>query len=113
MSAFPYDILRGNGGSLAPGGDGGSEPTSTLRPGRVGLVHDWLPVYAGAERVLEQMIHAYPGSDLFSLIDFIPENQREFSAGEAGHDLVHPVASFRKIEVPLLSTARPGRDRTV
>jgi glycosyltransferase involved in cell wall biosynthesis len=82
MSAFPHDILRGNGGSLAPGGDGGSEPTSTLRPGRVGLVHDWLPVYAGAERVLEQMIHAYPSADLFSLIDFIPENQRDFLQGK-------------------------------
>ena len=42
------------------------------------IVHDWLPVYAGAERVLEQFIHALPSSDLFSLVDFLREDQRGF-----------------------------------
>lgn len=78
MSALPSDILRRNEHSVTSNGDGSPEPATMLRPGRVGLVHDWLPVYAGAERVLEQMIHAYPGADVFSLIDFIPENQRGF-----------------------------------
>ena len=54
---------------------------SLLRPDRVGLVHDWLPVYAGAERVLEQMIQVFPEASLYSLIDFIPEAQRGFLQG--------------------------------
>ncbi len=46
------------------------------------LVHDWLPVYAGAERVLEQMIHALPDASLYSLIDYVPEEQRAFLQGK-------------------------------
>jgi len=48
---------------------------------RVALVHDWLPVYAGAERVLEQMLHLFPNADLFSLIEFLPPDQRAFLQG--------------------------------
>ena len=43
---------------------------------RVAFVHDWLTVYAGAERLLEQMLEVYPDADLFSLIDFLPEKYR-------------------------------------
>jgi glycosyltransferase involved in cell wall biosynthesis len=49
---------------------------------RVALVHEWLPVYAGAERVLEQFIHLFPEADLFSLIEFLPEDQRHFLQGK-------------------------------
>jgi len=45
---------------------------------KVAIVHDWLVVYAGAERVLEQMIKCYPEADVFSLIDFLPAAEREF-----------------------------------
>lgn len=45
---------------------------------RVAIVHDWLVTYAGAERVLEQILNVYPNADLFSLVDFLPENQRAF-----------------------------------
>lgn len=45
---------------------------------KIAIVHDWLVVYAGAERVLEQMLICFPESDLFSLVDFLPENQRQF-----------------------------------
>ena len=54
-----------------------------LLPAQTAYVHDWLPVYAGAERVLEQMIHVFPDSDLFSLIDFVPEDQRAFLQGKS------------------------------
>ena len=47
------------------------------------IVHDWLPVYAGAERVLEQMIHVMPECELFSLIDFLPDDQRDFLQGKS------------------------------
>lgn len=45
---------------------------------RVAIVHDWLVTYAGAERVLEQMLAVYPDADLFSLIDFVPQQERAF-----------------------------------
>ncbi len=62
------------------------EPKSALPlPASVqtAIVHDWLPVYAGAERVLEQMIHVLPNSRLFSLIDFLPDDQRAFLQGKS------------------------------
>ena len=48
------------------------------RKRRIAIVHDWLVTYAGAERVLEQMIKCYPDADLFSLVDFLPQGQRHF-----------------------------------
>ncbi|MBI4843564.1 MAG: glycosyltransferase family 4 protein [Nitrospirae bacterium] len=45
---------------------------------KTAVVHDWLVTYAGSERVLEQILKLCPGSDLFSLIDFIPKNERGF-----------------------------------
>lgn len=61
---------------LASIGDG--DHADVALPDHVGLVHDWLPVYAGAERVLEQMIQVFPEAQLYSLIDFVPEEQRDF-----------------------------------
>lgn len=52
---------------------------------RVAIVHDWLVTYAGAERVLEQMLVTYPQADLFSLIDFVPEGERSFLGGRTVH----------------------------
>ena len=49
---------------------------------RTAIVHDWLPVYAGAERVLEQMLALLPEADLYSLIDFLPKDQRAFLGGK-------------------------------
>lgn len=49
---------------------------------RIAIVHDWLVTYAGSERVLEQMIECFPDADLFSLIDFVPANQRGFLRGK-------------------------------
>jgi glycosyltransferase involved in cell wall biosynthesis len=43
---------------------------------RVAVVHDWLSVYAGAERVLEQILQIFPHADLFALIDFLPPELR-------------------------------------
>ena len=45
---------------------------------KVAIVHDWLTVFAGAERVLEQMINCFPQADIFSLVDFVPEEHRGF-----------------------------------
>jgi glycosyltransferase involved in cell wall biosynthesis len=48
---------------------------------KVAVVHDWLVTYAGAERVLEQILSLYPEADLYSMIDFVPENERAFLGG--------------------------------
>lgn len=45
---------------------------------KVAIVHDWLVTYAGAERVLEQMVHIWPQADLFATVDFLPVAQRGF-----------------------------------
>jgi glycosyltransferase involved in cell wall biosynthesis len=49
---------------------------------KIALVVDWLTVYAGAERVVEQIIECYPNCDIFSLIDFLDEEQRFFIKGK-------------------------------
>ena len=48
---------------------------------KVAIVHDWLVTYAGSERVLEQMLLCYPQADVFSLVDFLPVEQRGFLGG--------------------------------
>ncbi|HMC44071.1 MAG TPA: glycosyltransferase family 4 protein, partial [Caballeronia sp.] len=40
---------------------------------RVAIVHDWLVAFAGAEKVLEQIIMCFPDADLFSIVDFMEE----------------------------------------
>lgn len=45
---------------------------------RVAIVCDWLVTYAGAERVLEQLLKLFPEADLFSVVDFINVGEREF-----------------------------------
>ena len=51
---------------------------TTQVPRRVAIIHDWLVTYAGAERVLEQMLLCYPEADLFSLVDFLLPDRRDF-----------------------------------
>lgn len=45
---------------------------------KVAVVCDWLVTYAGAEKVLEQILHIFPEADLFAVVDFIPEGKRDF-----------------------------------
>lgn len=45
---------------------------------KIAIVHDWLSVYAGAEKVLEQLLTLYPQADIFTIIDFLPEKDRGF-----------------------------------
>lgn len=48
---------------------------------RTAIVHDWLVTYAGAERVLEQMLHVFPEADVYTLVDFLPPEARHFLRG--------------------------------
>jgi glycosyltransferase involved in cell wall biosynthesis len=45
---------------------------------RVAIVHDWLNVVGGAERVLEQILALFPGADIFTLTDTLPATERGF-----------------------------------
>ena len=45
---------------------------------RVAIVHDWLVTYAGAERVLEQMLRCFPAADIFCVVDTLSGNKRGF-----------------------------------
>lgn len=56
-------------------------PTRILSDARVAIVHEWLYTYAGAEKVLENILQLFPQADLYSLIDFLPDNQRHFLGG--------------------------------
>jgi glycosyltransferase involved in cell wall biosynthesis len=42
---------------------------------KVAIVHDWLVVSGGAEKVLENIIECYPDADIFSLVDFLEDRK--------------------------------------
>lgn len=43
---------------------------------KVALVHDWLVTDAGAEKVLKAILKLYPNADIFSLVDFLSDDDR-------------------------------------
>lgn len=44
---------------------------------KVAIVHDWLVVDAGAEKVLKEINKIWPEADIFSLIDFLDHHDRK------------------------------------
>ena len=45
---------------------------------KTAVVHEWLVTYAGSERVVEQVLSLYPEADLFSLVEFLPDDLKYF-----------------------------------
>ena len=45
---------------------------------KVAVIHDWLVELGGAELVLKEILECYPDADVFSLIDFLSEEDRKF-----------------------------------
>ena len=43
---------------------------------KIAVVHEWLTVWAGAERVLGEILGLYPEADLFVLFDRLPASER-------------------------------------
>lgn len=75
----PAHATIGNARPLTPTHNLEAAITEPVLPKlRVAIVHDFLYTYAGAERVLEQIVGLFPHADLFSLFDFLPEDQRHF-----------------------------------
>ncbi|HCT9095970.1 TPA: glycosyltransferase family 4 protein [Serratia liquefaciens] len=52
---------------------------------RVGVVADWLISFAGAERVLKEIFTLFPKADVYSVIDFLNENDRDLLLGKKSH----------------------------
>jgi len=44
---------------------------------KVAIVHDWLVTNAGAEKVLKEIVKLYPDADIFSIVDFLNEQERD------------------------------------
>lgn len=45
---------------------------------KVAIVHDWLVTYAGAERVLAEILNLYPQADIYTIVNFMSEKDRDF-----------------------------------
>ncbi|MBI6182899.1 glycosyltransferase family 4 protein [Serratia proteamaculans] len=48
----------------------------------LGIVADWLVTYAGAERVIKEFVDLYPDSTLYSVVDFLSDNDRSNFQGK-------------------------------
>ncbi len=44
---------------------------------KIAIVHDWLVTDAGAEKVLKAICELYPEADIFSLVDFLNDKDRQ------------------------------------
>ncbi|MFS7161566.1 glycosyltransferase family 4 protein [Serratia proteamaculans] len=42
----------------------------------VGIIADWLVTFAGAEKVIQEIINVYPNADLYSVVDFLSDEAR-------------------------------------
>lgn len=49
------------------------------------VVHDWLIANGGAERTLARILECYPQAEVFSLVDFMPKEERGFLGERAVH----------------------------
>lgn len=49
---------------------------------KICIIHDWLTTFAGAERVLEQMLRVYPNADIFAVVDYLEKADRQCLLGK-------------------------------
>ncbi|MEI4919736.1 glycosyltransferase family 4 protein, partial [Klebsiella pneumoniae] len=47
----------------------------------VGLVADWLVTFAGSEKVIKEFINIFPDSELYSVVDFLSQSDRDLFLG--------------------------------
>jgi glycosyltransferase involved in cell wall biosynthesis len=52
---------------------------------RVAVVHDWLVANGGAERTLARILECYPQAEVFTLVDFMPPEERRFLGDRPVH----------------------------
>ena len=76
---------------------------------KVALVHDWLPVFSGAERVLAEIMRVVGASDLYTLYDFLDDRDRAaIGAKKNLHERAERPAVRRKILSLDVSVLSPG-----
>ncbi len=76
---------------------------------KVAVVHDWLYVVGGAERVLKEILLCYPDADVFTLFDVLKPEER----AELGLKTVHTsflqrmprIAKNHRMYLPLMTIA--------
>ncbi len=49
------------------------------------MVHEWLTTFAGSETVLREILALFPQADLFTLVDFLSEQDRARIFGKRAH----------------------------
>jgi glycosyltransferase involved in cell wall biosynthesis len=81
---------------------------------RIAAVHEWLVNYAGSERVLEQMLHCFPAADLFAVVDFLKQDERDFLLGKRAQTTFIQKLPFAKTKyrqyLPLMPLATEQLD---
>lgn len=54
---------------------------------KIALVHDWFNEAGGAEKVVKEILHCYPGADVFCLFDFFDEaNRKKYLSEKKTHN---------------------------
>lgn len=76
---------------------------------RIAIVHDWLYVLGGAEKVLKSMLACYPSADVFCLFDVLSDDDRaEIGFTKATTSFLQRAPSIRKhhrLYLPLMPIA--------
>lgn len=44
---------------------------------KIAVIHDWLVTNAGAEKVLQAILEVYPNANIYSLVNFLKEEEKE------------------------------------
>ncbi len=44
----------------------------------VGIIHDWLPVVAGGEKVVHELVKNFPNSEIYTLFNFLNEIENQY-----------------------------------
>lgn len=64
---------------------------------KIAIVCDWLVTYAGAEKLLSQILTCFPHADLFSLIDFLsPEDRLQLANKKARTTFIQKLPFAKK-----------------
>jgi glycosyltransferase involved in cell wall biosynthesis len=64
---------------------------------RVALVHDWLDSWGGGESVLAEFLRVFPGADIYTLVDFMPPDDRaRLGAGRIATSSLQHIPGARK-----------------
>ncbi|CCE00453.1 glycosyltransferase [Bradyrhizobium sp. STM 3809] len=63
---------------------------------RVAIVHDWLYVLGGAEKVLQEILRCYPGADVFTLFDLLrPEDRAKLGFAKSHTSFLQKMPGLR------------------